>query len=595
VASASAAAQGSQESAPVRAEVLRPVTVKEGAARAGVAATAAPSRIRGYSPFTMLGRMNSPEMKAIKQQARSDRRVQPMEQALSLATPQSIAATVTQSFHGMTINDGVVGNFGSVPPDPNVAASPNRVIHVVNLGIRMFTRTGTIVQTKNLNQFFNRPVASNGVSNLSDPKIIYDVNGPRNRFYIAIIESNVVSGTENEEEGEGAIPRPGTDKAATAADTGASHDFSTLHLAVSRSPNPSNLNPANWCFYHLDARLDRGTSLVNWADFPSMAAGKDALVITNNQFTFSDFSFVTSAIRVFRKLPLSNNAESCPSAKVFTFRGSNQLGDPGAFTVQPVQHLTATSSFSGTSNPVYMISSTFTAATSVPTKTYRVYRIRNVAGTPSLNRTTVTGNYAYFVPPNIPQNNSDGAITTNDDRVEEAAGVGDAFWATQATACSFATGNVSCARVIRVRVGQSAGGAFQASITQQKTFGASGDFLFEPGLAVNTDETVAVPFHFASPTRTNNNLSTWWAIKAFNETDYSPLRTLVNGNCQQVVSRTGDYAGAETDPVDPKSFWLTGEAARPIASFGGACLWTTQIIRVTPAGAAAVAAAKPGQ
>jgi hypothetical protein len=577
----------------VSAEVLRPVTVKEGAARAGVGATAAPTRIHGYSPFTMLGRMNSPEMRAIKQQARTDRRVGATEQALSLATPQSIAASVTQSFFGMNINDGVVGNFGSVPPDPNVAASPQRVIHVVNLGIRMYTRSGSVLQTKNLNQFFDTPVASNGASNLSDPKIIYDVNGPRNRFYITMIESNVVSGTENEEPGEGPIPRPGTDNAGTAA---ASTNFSTLHLAVSRSPNPSNLNPANWCFYRIDARLDRGTDLVNWSDFPSIGAGKDALVITTNQFTFNTFSFVTSAIRVFRKLPLSNNAESCPSPRMFTFRASNQPGDPGAFTVQPVQHLTATSSFSGTSNPLYLINSIFTATTSVPTKTYFVYRIRNVAGTPSLSRTSVTGNYAYFVPPNIGQNNQAGAITTNDDRVLEAAGVGDAFWATHATACSFATGNVACARVIRVRVGQGAGGALQASITQQKTFGASGDFVFEPGLAVNTDETVAVPFHYASPRRTDNNLSTWWAVKAMDETDFSPFHPLVTGNCQQVVDRTGDYAGAETDPVDLKSFWLTGEAARPIASFGGACLWATRIIRVTPSGGAAVAAAKqPGQ
>jgi hypothetical protein len=174
--------------------------------------------------------------------------------------------------------------------------------------------------------------------------------------------------------------------------------------------------------------------------------------------------------------------------------------------------------------------------------------------------------------------------------VAEAAGVGDAFWATQGTACSFFTGNVSCVRVIRVRVGQSSTGALQASITQQKTFGSPGDFLWEPGIAVNTSETVAVPFHFASRTRTNNYaLSTWWTIKGFGESGFGPLRPLTTGRCQEQLSpRTGDYSGAETDPVDLTSFWLTGERAKFILHFhSGACLWDTHIIRVTPGGAAA--------
>jgi hypothetical protein len=565
LAAGSAAAQEGQERRPLIEETLTPVTVKQTAAQTAPSADAAAQmKIRQQPPFTPLGRMDSEEMLAIKRQASGDQRIQPADQVLPLSAPEA-AARVTESFRGININEAGVGDFIFAPPDPNVAASPERVVHVVNLAIRMFTRSGGELQTLNLNDFFDTPVAENGVSSLSDPKIIYDVNGPRHRFYITAIESNVVSGT---------LP-----------------NFSRIHLAVSRSANPSNLNPGNWCHYRIDARLNRGTNLVNWADFPSIGAGEDALVITTNQFTFNDFSFVTAAIWALRKLPLSNNAESCPSSKLFTFRASDEVGDPRAFTVQPVQHLTAPSSFAGTGNPVYLVNTISTATTSVPSKDYRVYRLRNVATTPTLSRATVTGNYAYFVPPNVGQDNEAGFIFTNDERVEEAAGVGDAFWATHATACSFSTGNVSCARVIRVRVGQSSSGALQASITQQKTFGAPDDFLFEPGLAVNRDETVAVPFHYASPDRTDNNLSTWWAVKANDEADFSSFSLLATGSCQQVTPRTGDYSGAETDPVDLKSFWLAGEAARPIVPFGGACFWVTRIIQVTPAGAAAVATA----
>jgi hypothetical protein len=285
---------------------------------------------------------------------------------------------------------------------------------------------------------------------------------------------------------------------------------------------------------------------------------------------------------VLRKLPLANNAAGCPSPRLFTFQASDQPGDFTAFTVQPAQQLTSPSSFPGTNNPVYLINGILTAATSVPSRDYVVYRLRNVAASPTLSRTTVTGNYAYFVPPNVGQDNSAGFLTTGDERMMEAAGVGNAFWTAHATACSFPTGNVSCARVIRVRTGQSPGGALQASITQQSTFGAPDDFLFWPGIAVNRDETVAVPFHFVSPGRTNNNLSTWWGVKQLAETTYRPFRPIATGECQQVTYRTGDYSGAETDPVDLSSFWLSGEQAKVSPQLGNSCYWETRIIRVTP-------------
>ncbi len=516
--------------------------------------------------MTLFGAANSPELIRLRDLARS--RLQAPDQILEFSEPSTqSAANVTTSFRGINIFEGGVttptDEFFAVPPDPNVAASPTRVVHVVNLAIRMFTRDGDVVQTLDLNDFFGTPEPETFEETLFDPKIIYDASGPRNRFYVVALETSF--GT----------PAPRR---------------SVIHLAVSRSATPANLNPANWCVYRINGRRNAGSDLDSWSDYPSLGAGADALVINTNQFTFDPGFFTFSVIRAIRKLPLSNNADGCPSPRLFTFNASDEPGDAEAFTVQPVQHLTSPSSFSGTTKPTYLISTVQEGFGTVPSNDYQVYRLRNVATSPTLSQTTVTGNFAYLVPPNVGQDNEAGFITTGDERMMEAAGVGDAFWATHATACSFPSGNVSCVRVIRVEVGQSRGGALGASISQQSTFGRPGDFLFWPGIAVNRDETVAVPFHFASPSATNNNLSTWWVVKDLDATAYRPLRPITTGRCQQVTVRTGDYSGAETDP-DLKSFWLSGERAREIPEFGGTCLWETRIIRVVPANAASAAVA----
>lgn len=563
-----AGSAAAQERRPASEETLNPITVKRTAVQARAGGRAALDRTRQRPLLTPFGAADSPEQLQLKRRVATDPRVQAADQSVALGpTPQG-AASVTASFRGINIFEARVHgrdqDFFSVPPDPNVAASPRRVVHVVNSAVRLFNRQGAVIQTLDLNDFFGTPVPSAFEETLFDPKVIFDANAANKRFYVVALETDAGS------------PPP---------------NLSTIYLAVSRSPNPANLNPPNWCFYRINGVRDPGTGLESWADYPSLGAGADALVITTNQFTFAEFSFTHNAIRAIRKLPLSNNATGCPSPRLFTFPASEEVGDFRAFTVQPVQQLTSPSSFPGTRKPFYLTNSILTAATTVPSRDYVVYRLRNVATSPTLSRTTVTGNYAYFVPPNVGQDNEAGFVTTGDERMMEAAGVGDAFWATHATACSFPSGNVSCTRVLRLGVGQSPEGALQTSITQQSTFGSPDDFLFWPGIAVNRDETVAVPFHFVSPDRTDNNLSTWWAVKDLGETAYRPFRPVTTGVCQQVVERTGDYSGAETDPVDSRSFWLSGERAKPIPEFGNACLWETQIIRVTPVTTSRTAAA----
>lgn len=74
---------------------------------------------------------------------------------------------------------------GFIPPDNGTAAGPNHIFETVNVRGRIFTKAGALVQTVNLNTFFNVP----GVS-LSDPIMRFDHVSQRWFVGIITIESS---------------------------------------------------------------------------------------------------------------------------------------------------------------------------------------------------------------------------------------------------------------------------------------------------------------------------------------------------------------------------------------------------------------------
>src|SRR3712207_1458759 len=104
-------------------------------------------------------------------------------------------------------------------------------------------------------------------------------------------------------------------------------------------------------------------------------------------------------------------------------------------TVQPAQHYTSPSSFTGTTNPAYYLSTRRGSSNE-----YRVYRVRNVAsGSPTLNQLTLTG-AGYSIPPDSPQPGSTVLVDTGDNRVLQVAGIGNTLLGTFTTACNFTAG-----------------------------------------------------------------------------------------------------------------------------------------------------------
>jgi hypothetical protein len=446
-------------------------------------------------------------------------------------------------------NNGFVFN----PPDTIVAKSPNRILEGVNSALRLISNTGGTLQTVDLNTFFGA-ATTNGL--LFDPKTYFDRNATNPRFFVVALQ---VAGRD---------------------DTDPANDVSRIWVAVSRSPDPANLAAGNWCRYNIEGRRNVGAANVSWADYPAIGAGADTFSFAMNQFRFTNRAFTFSVVHVWNKTVAENNAASCPSVPRFTFQPSGTEADFSRFTIQPAQHYTSPSSFTGTTNPAYYLSTRRGSSNE-----YRVYRVRNLAsGSPTLAQLTLTST-SYGIPPSSPQPGSTVLVDTGDNRMLQVAGIGNGLVGIFATVCNFTAGtpNESCSLTPRVLVGQNASGGLTASILEN-TFAGFGDniFVHHPSIARNTSLQAGSTWEFSGSLF---SLSSASMIKNVNAAWVGVL-TYAPGACSlpatppsMTTARSGDFSGAQTDPSDLNSFWLAGEQSVTIS---GACQWRTRIGQLVP-------------
>ncbi|HEV8307287.1 MAG TPA: hypothetical protein VGW35_06425 [Methylomirabilota bacterium] len=473
---------------------------------------------------------------ALKVQAEHDPAAQAPDRILDAEAPQPADPHIVTSFPGLNRPAAANSGFVFVPPDPIVAKSFTRVLEAANSAVRLHTTTGAVLDTRSLNVFFGvTPSGSSGL--LFDPKVYFDRLGVNRRFYVVALEMRT-------------SPR-----------------VSRIHVGVSRSSEPGNLGPASWCRYAIDGRRNPGTGLDSWADYPGLGVGADKLVITANQFTFSAGSFTFAIVRVLNKLVLANNGAACPARPfVSTFQPSAAAGNGAIFTLQPVQHAVAPTSFAGVASPVYLINTIF--GTNIA---YRVWRVRNLAPVSLQGPVNVQGDFLYGNPPNAVQRGSALRLDTGDNRIPQASSAAaNNFVAVHGTVCNVGGGPTeSCIRAIGIRPGSGAGGSLTAGISGQFTLSnAPGDFLFWPGVA-DSPGPLGIGFHASSAT---------FFLSSFVFVGSTLLPVSV-GTCPQTTRRTGDYFGAQLDPSDLASFWFAGERATTI---GGRCQWEMRIIRVSP-------------
>lgn len=434
------------------------------------------------------------------------------------------------------------------PPDTSVARSGQRILQVVNSQINLYNSTGILLNGRTLQNFFS----SGGFAIPPiDPQVLYDRNTANPRFFVT---------------------------ATTWNDT-----FSTGLLAVSRSADPSDLNAGNWCVYGFTTHDDfSGSGVPTLMDQPRIGVGADTVTIAGNLFTIQTLQFRYALITVLNKLQLENNAAGCQGGSGEIFRPAAAPGDLNVFSLQPAVHYNSPSSFAGTSNPSYLVNTR-----SGNSSTYWIWRVRNTlngANPGNLQMTSVVGNFQYAIPLDAPQQGSAIKLDTGDPRVLQVGGVGDSLWAVHGTNCNTGGGpSEVCARVVRIDMSQNLN-APVATLNQQTTFsGGVNIHYWMPSIAVNQSHRTAVPFLWSSA---STYLSSAWTAKNAATGSYPAAQALGSGTCKREESsptgRTGDYVGAQTDPTDFLTFWISAEHASvyPPPPAGNTCTWLTRIGQV---------------
>jgi hypothetical protein len=427
---------------------------------------------------------------------------------------QAAAPPVIRRFDGLNFF-----NDPGFPPDTIISAGPSHIIEMTNSGIRLSLKDNSNIQTQKVTEFFERPNKF-----LFDPKVYFDKIS--NRFFAVILEFDTSPKT------------------------------STFHFAISRTPTPSNLT-TDWCRYRIN-----GISGDSAADFPGIGMNENWMALTANNFGFNDDMFSKVLIKVINKSVLVNNTNSCPAIKVFSFT------NPNSFTVQPALHYSATNL---PGNPLFMVSTIFGA-----NNQYELWRVKGAVGSkPTLTKTNVAS-LGYNIPPNAKHRGEAELFDTSDNRMLQVAFRNGSLWSSFTTGCSFGEPpNESCVRVVQIIPNESSGvTGFEASIG-----GGANRFFWMPGIAVNQSNDVVITFQQSSP---GLFLGTAYTGKRNNASKFEPFRVAKAGQCNlkdvddSGRNRTGDYTGAQADPVD-SSFWIAGEYP---SLFGGRCEWNTVIARV---------------
>jgi hypothetical protein len=278
-------------------------------------------------------------------------------------------------------------------------------------------------------------------------------------------------------------------------------------------------------------------------------------------------------VRAINKVALSHNAAACPKLPtVRTFQPSATVNDPTVGTLQPVQHQSATRSFSGSANPVYLVSTV-----RAPSSTYRLWRLRNLTSSaPKLDHVNVTAATGYSQPNDAPQHGGAPDLDTGTARVISAVGQGNTVTLAHTTGCNVGGGAVeTCIRLLRITAGQNPAGLPTATASRLLTIdGAPGEFLYHPGVSVNASGHAAVLFLRSSTTRF---LGSAWTLQG-PTTSPEPVMGLSDGTCHRSSERTGDFTGAALSP-NGASFWVGAERA---ATLGATCIWQTSVAEITP-------------
>ncbi len=203
---------------------------------------------------------------------------------------QHIAAPIEVSFPGVLDT--------KLPSDGAVAVGPSHILQVVNSTVGVFSKTGAVLQSKTLPQFF----LAAADSRIGDSRAVYDSTSQR--WFVLAFAVDFSLRT------------------------------SRLLLAISQSPDPTG----TFCTYSKDQSVYLGVSGQVLADFPSLGLDDYGLSITMTRFAFATETAVDVRLEV---LPRASIACGLASLPTFAWTLTEKFPDGrGVWSVQPAIAIT---------------------------------------------------------------------------------------------------------------------------------------------------------------------------------------------------------------------------------------------------------------
>src|ERR1700694_2002289 len=471
----------------------------------------------------------------------------PHSAAAIASTPTERLAAFSGASEGLDISQH--GNDqGVAPPDPDVAAGPNNVVETVNSTIDVFSRSGALLGSDDLNTFVS--VDLNHYT--SDPRVIYDANSQR--WWLTVTEvGNPLS---------------------------CGNFASPVLLAVSASSNP--LPFSSWIVYALPFSTI-GTFI---GDQPGLGISTNTLAVSWNDYNCSG-SFLGSDINILQKTDLEHNSGTRVDS---TWVGST-------ISPQPVQSI-------GTTTTQYVVANQSDCAPTVCTTP--AIEVDAFTGTPEGNNVAVNSSFPAMTPtaedntysglPPAQQSGTSTTLNTDDTRFINAVWENGSIWTAGGTQCTPSGDSAPRSCLDYVGVTASSTGVVNPTVTQINNVGVSGSYLYYPAVSLDSSGNVFTVFDQSSsstfPTITDATIPAGGtALSAFqtvhtSSTFYNPVLL----PCQSIAStnacRWGDYSGAAQDPSNPKDVWVVSEAAdgaTPACTSANEC-WGSDVSLLTLAG-----------
>lgn len=418
----------------------------------------------------------------------------------------------------------------SIPPDSSGAAGPNHVLNVFNIGLQIFSKTGTQLSQVTLASFFTVAVPPSGYVNptgvtggMFDPKVIYDQEA--GRFVVVAL-------------------------------TGAASATSRIYVAVSTTNDPTG----TWNYGMINSNvLISGNN--QWADFPGVGMDTEALYITNNMFAVSNSAFGGVRLWILPKEPFYSGGAF-----------SSTIYDPIALATGDVPAVATTTSpavrFGGSAGDGNWLVQ-YSGLSDGTNEFFGMFRVRNPLTTPTFeNRFVSLGDIenAAVALPGAPQRGTGILIATNDRRLSNnPVWRGNQVYAAATTLpASGPDANQSTARWWRIDVSGALPVLGDSGAIGGEDF-ATGAATTFPSIAVDAAGnlgvglSVSAPSIFASAAYTTRLSSD----PAGTSEPLAVFRSGVDYYLRRfggLTNRWGDYSGTATDPATGR-FWSYNQYA----------------------------------